>query len=220
MSKKVFNLIILDESGSMESIKQTTISGFNELIQSIQDQAVKDPELEQYIHFFSFNSGGIREQIPLSRVTEISPLNENSYRPNNMTPLYDAIGHATGKLRFLIEKETDYAVLVTILTDGAENASREYTRQTISNIIRELETKGWTFTYMGVHQDAHREAADISIKNVIRILNSHSAISHQFLREKERRLRYNEHVKLNTMDKLMGKYFEDTDDQSDKKDKT
>ena len=105
MPLKVFNLIIVDESGSMESIKHATITGFNELIQSIHFEAKKDPELEQYIQFYSFNSGGIREQIPLGRVGELTRLDETNYRPNNMTPLYDAIGYATGKLRFVLEKE-------------------------------------------------------------------------------------------------------------------
>ncbi len=61
--KKVFNLIILDESGSMESIKMATINGFNELMQSIKHSMKEDPEIDQFVQFFSFNGGGIKEQL-------------------------------------------------------------------------------------------------------------------------------------------------------------
>jgi hypothetical protein len=165
--KKAYNLIILDASGSMQSIREATIGGFNELIQGIRAEAVKDPELQQFIQFFSFNSNGIRELIPLQPATELPELTADNYRPDAMTPLFDAIGHAVGKLRIALEGETDYAVLVTILTDGAENASREYTRQTIANIIRKLEQENWVFTFMGTNQDVHSEAAKISVTNVV-----------------------------------------------------
>ena len=165
MSTKVYNLIILDESGSMASIKQATIHAFNELIQSIRATASTHSELEQWIQFFSFNSNGIREILPLQPAQTITELNEDSYQPDCMTPLYDAIGHAVNKLRYAIEKQSDRKVLVTILTDGAENASREFTALTIGNIIKQLETEGWTFTYMGANQDAEKVAVSIRIKH-------------------------------------------------------
>jgi hypothetical protein len=166
----------------MQSIREATISGFNELIQGIRAEAEKDPELQQFIQFFSFNSNGIRELILLQPAKDLPQLSPDNYQPDAMTPLFDAIGHAVGKLRIALEGERDYAVLVTILTDGAENASREYTRQTIANIIKKLEQENWVFTFMGTNQDVHAEATKISVTNVVQF-GYHDAGTKQALRE-------------------------------------
>lgn len=163
--KKVINLIILDESGSMASIQQPTMNTFNELIQSIAGETGKNEHRQQWINFFSFNGGGIKEQIGLQKVSQLMLLNEDNYRPDSATPLFDAIGHATTKLKYALEKEKDYVVLVTILTDGEENASQEYTGEKISAIIEALKLKNWVFTYIGTNQDVAREAAKINITN-------------------------------------------------------
>lgn len=166
MKTKVYNLIILDESGSMKTIRQGAITCFNNLIKSIREEAAVNPVLEQYLLFFSFNSDGIREQIPLVRVEADSPrLDPAMYRPEALTPLYDAIGKATGRLRVLLDEDDEYAVLVTILTDGAENSSRIYNGETIASIIRQLSMQDWVFTYIGTNQDVHAEAARIGIRN-------------------------------------------------------
>lgn len=166
MKTKVYNLIILDESGSMKTIRQGAITCFNNLIKSIREEASRNPTLEQYLLFFSFNSDGIREQIPLVRVGSDSPvLAPDMYRPQALTPLYDAIGNATGRLRVLIDEDDEYAVLVTILTDGAENSSRIYNGETIASIIRQLSMQDWVFTYIGTNHDVHAEASRIGIRN-------------------------------------------------------
>lgn len=204
---KAYNLIILDESGSMESIKDATISGFNELIQSIQSEADKDPEMKQYIQFFSFNSDGIREQVPLQQVKPLQLLNAQTYVPGAMTPLFDAIGHATNKLRYVLEQEKDYVVLVTILTDGAENASKEYTRQTISNIIKQLEEQDWVFTYMGTNQDVNAEAAKISVTNHMSFAYNASAMKTAFDQEVHYRSRFYKDAKEGRMEDVKKKYY-------------
>lgn len=95
---KIYNLIILDESGSMQSIKHPTLNGFNELIQSINNSSKSDPEIEQWINFYSFNGAGITEQIELQRCNALSSLTDATYMLQDMTPLYDAIGIACNNL--------------------------------------------------------------------------------------------------------------------------
>jgi len=90
--KKVYNLIILDESGSMESIKGATIDGFNELTQSIKHSEKQDRTIEQFIQFHSFNGAGLKELFKLAPAHYIKSLTSKEYQPENMTPLYDAIG--------------------------------------------------------------------------------------------------------------------------------
>ena len=209
MSKKnkAYNLIILDESGSMESIKDATISGFNELIQSIQSEADKDPEMEQFIQFFSFNSDSIRELVPLQLMKPMQPLTVATYVPAAMTPLFDAIGYATSKLRYALEKEKDYVVLVTILTDGAENASKEYTRQTIANIIKQLEEQDWVFTYMGTNQDVMAESMKISVSNYMSFNYNPAGMKAAMNKEQSSRSRFYKDAKEGKMDEVKRKYY-------------
>jgi uncharacterized protein YegL len=162
---KVYNLVILDESGSMEAIKNATISGFNELIQSIKHSLKEDPEIEQYVNFYSFNGAGIKEQIPLQHASHLHYLNDSNYQPDNSTPLYDAIGYAVNRLQKSIEKEAKYSVLVTILTDGEENSSKEYTFQAVVQLITSMRSKGWVFTYIGANHNVEKTAYSLNINN-------------------------------------------------------
>ena len=166
MKTRVYNLIILDESGSMKAIRQGAVACFNDLIGTIRKEAVGNPLLEQYLILFTFNSDGIREQIPLVRMgDDATRLDRHDYRPQSLTPLYDAVGKATGRLRVLLDEKDDYAVLVTILTDGAENSSNIYNGETIASIIRQLSMRDWVFTYIGTNHDVKAEASRIGIRN-------------------------------------------------------
>jgi uncharacterized protein YegL len=213
--KKAYNLLILDASGSMQSIREATISGFNELIQGIRAEAEKDPELQQFIQFFSFNANGIRELIPLQPAKDLPQLSPDNYQPDAMTPLFDAIGHAVGKLRIALEGERDYAVLVTILTDGAENASREYTRQTIANIIKKLEQENWVFTFMGTNQDVHAEAAKISVTNYMKFDYHAAGTSDALKQEMHYRARFYGDLKAGRMDEAKKGFYRNENGKAD-----
>jgi hypothetical protein len=138
---------------------------------------------------------GIKEIIPLGEASAVHELTVTNYQPNAMTPLFDAIGHATNKLRYALEGEKEYTVLCTILTDGAENASEEYTRQTIANIIGQLEQKGWVFTFMGTNQDVVAEAAKISITNTVQFNYTGEGVTTALKDETRYRKRFYEDVK-------------------------
>ncbi|ULQ51921.1 VWA domain-containing protein [Flavihumibacter fluvii] len=206
--KKVYNLIILDESGSMSSIQQATMSTFNELIQSIAAETTKIDGHEQWINFFSFNGVGIKEQMPLQKVSSLLLLHEENYRPDSLTPLFDAIGHATGKLKFALEKEKDYAVLVTILTDGEENASKEYTGEKISALINELKKKNWVFTYIGTNQDVAKEAAKINITNHLYFAAPEMASKSVLSKELKARERFYRKLEENPAAAVQDNYFD------------
>src|SRR5690554_445854 len=96
---KVFNLIILDESGSMQSIKRTIIDGFNEVVQNVKGIAQKFPEQEHLITFVTFNGLATRILLENEPVERLGPIDENSFRPEGMTPLYDAMGQSISRLR-------------------------------------------------------------------------------------------------------------------------
>lgn len=139
---------ILDETGSMCSCARETISGFNEYIQTLKKDA-KDI----LFSLTKFNSSRVEvthKDIPLA---EVAVLTDQNYRPDNLTPLYDAIGKTIAEL-----KDIEGKVLVVVMTDGEENASKEYSRDKIFALIKEKEKVGWTFLYLGANQDSWANA--------------------------------------------------------------
>lgn len=162
MKVKVFNLIILDASGSMQSIKKQAIDSMNETLQTIRSAQEKHEDQEHNISFVVFNDevSTIYDCVDCREAKEIS---ECDYTPMNCTALYDAMGMSLTRLRKKVG-END-RVLVTIITDGYENASHEYTGASIKALVEELRACGWVFAFIGANQDVEKTAATISITN-------------------------------------------------------
>ena len=165
MKTRIFNLIILDESGSMQSIKQAAINGMNETVQSIRDAQIRYEDQELFITLVSFNSSEIKTIYDCAPVAEVKELTGKEYIPSSLTPLYDAMGQSLNALRTQVISNDK--VLVTIITDGEENSSREYDGPAIKALVEELKGAGWVFAYIGANQDAVYVAQTISVTNVM-----------------------------------------------------
>lgn len=168
-SKRIFNLILMDESGSMGHLTQMAIDGANETIRCIQ-QAEKDhPDQKQYLSLATFDT--VQDELDLRYLSTLSPIAEapevtgKMYAPNGMTPLYDAMGISISALEKSLSD--DDIVLVTVITDGLENASKSFHGDDIRKMVERLSEKNWTFTYMGANQDAVKEAGKLGISNAI-----------------------------------------------------
>lgn len=192
---QVHNLIILDESGSMESIKPTIISGFNELVQSIKGIQIQFPEQEHFITIISFNGFGNKIMHFIDPVNELSTIESSNYKPDSMTPLYDALGFSLSKLNQYLQTQKNYNVLVTVLTDGEENASKEYSELAIKNKIDELSEGNWTFTYIGTDHDVEKMANSLSIKNTMRFIKNQEGINSMFEEEFQGRVQFSMNVR-------------------------
>ncbi|MBE6335391.1 MAG: VWA domain-containing protein [Lentimicrobiaceae bacterium] len=164
MKTKIFNLIILDESGSMIGIKKEAINNVNESLQTILKAQKENPDQEHYVTFVSFNNSHktLWNCIPANEAKEIST---DDYNPNCNTALYDAMGFSLNELRPKVADNDK--VLVTIVTDGMENASREYNSPSIKKLVDELKSKGWVFAYIGANHDVEKVAMQISITNTM-----------------------------------------------------
>ena len=165
MKTRIFNLIIIDESGSMQSIKTAAIDSVNETIQTIRSAQKKHEDQEHYVSLVTFNDDvkTIYECVP---VDEVKELTAETYQPDCCTALYDAMGISLNALRKKVAE--DDKVLVTVVTDGYENASKEYSGKAIKALVDELKAKGWVFAYIGANQDVEAVAATISITNVMK----------------------------------------------------
>jgi Mg-chelatase subunit ChlD len=167
MKTKIYNLIILDESGSMDSIKRETINGFNETNQTIKAAQKEHENQEHFVTLVTFNGAGIKTIYDKVSSNKIKELNATKYKPDCSTPLYDAIGMSVTNLKHFLSDQTDCTVLVTIITDGEENASKEYKGELIQEMIDELKLKGWIFTYIGANHDVEKFAMSISIESFL-----------------------------------------------------
>ena len=165
MKTRIHNLIILDESGSMESIKRAAINGMNETVQSIRDAQKKHDDQEHIVSLVSFNSSEIKGIYDCVPVAEVKELTDKEYVPDCCTPLYDAMGLSLNHLRAKVNDEDK--VLVTIITDGEENSSSEYNSAAIKALVDSLKEKGWVFAYIGANQDVLKVAQTIYITNVM-----------------------------------------------------
>jgi uncharacterized protein YegL len=194
---EVHNLIILDESGSMESIKEKIIQGFNEIVQTIQGIEKQFPDQVHFISLITFNGLGQKILHFIDPVSKLETIDAQRYRPSTSTPLYDAMGFSFAKMRQVVEHKTNYNVLVTILTDGEENASKEYARKDIKHIIEELKSKSWTFTYIGTDHDVEQIAHSFAISNFLSFDKNEVGMRKMFQREKLSRTQFAERINRN-----------------------
>ena len=166
---RIYNLIILDESGSMDSIRLQALTGANETIQTIRAAQQENPDDHQMLCFVTFNSGArrpdVRTIIDCEKIDNVADLTMKQYQPNGCTPLFDAMGYSITELKKLV-KEGDH-VLVTVITDGLENSSSQYTAAMIKELVDALSAQGWVFTYIGANQDSEEVAKDFGIKSAM-----------------------------------------------------
>ncbi len=200
MKQTVYNLIILDESGSMSGITPQTISGCNETINTIKASQETNAETQnQKISIFVFQSNPsnpshyIVKNCPASDVNHIT---EKDYQPWGGTPLYDAIGSTLTDLRATVDKDTFAVGCVTIITDGMENASRLYSHERVVRMIDELKEMGWNFSFIGANIEASRTSASLHIDHSLQFEQNEEGTKHMFDQECRSRRGWNERIKM------------------------
>ena len=131
-------VVILDESGSMQSIKSDMVNSLNNIIAE-QKQIKERPCKFTLVKF----NDKVTRVIKNRDLREVSPLKSTDYTPSRTTALYDAIGDSCNWFRY----ESD--VLMIIVTDGAENASKKYSHKQITEMMDEKKKhRNWTYVYL------------------------------------------------------------------------
>lgn len=152
--KKVLVNIVLDKSGSMHACLDATITGFNEYLQTLKKEAG-----DVHVTLTQFDSDKIDVVYNNRPLKEVKDLTRDNYVPGAMTPLYDAIGLTIKKA----DKVKDVTKICVIITDGYENASREYDLKAIKKLVQDREKKDWRFMYLGANQDAWNVSGEMGI---------------------------------------------------------
>lgn len=151
--------IILDRSGSMAAIEQATVDGFNELISKQKEVPGKcNVQLVQFDNVY--------EQVFYKPLEQVDPLKK--IFPRGGTALNDAIGRTLSSMSEMLlgikPEERPTKVIVVILTDGAENASNEFTQESVAKLVKEYtDIDNWEFIFLGANQDAVLTAKQYNI---------------------------------------------------------
>lgn len=151
--------VLLDRSGSMESMRADVIGGFNNLLAA---QQADGPDAR--ITLVQFDSQDPQEVLlDAKRISSAQPLTGATFVPRGGTPLLDATGHLIARAsvrqqeRAVLGRRPEAVAFVTI-TDGEENQSREYAKRDLLRLVKEKEAAGWTFAYLGAGLDAYADA--------------------------------------------------------------
>jgi Mg-chelatase subunit ChlD len=160
----VHTWILLDRSGSMASIADDVVGGFNEFLdRQRQLEGEARVTLAQFDNEDPFEV--LIDGVPLREVTHLS---RAAYRPRGMTPLHDACARMISTVDADIAERADLGLeredqVVLIITDGAENASTEHTRATVFELIASRKERGWVFSFLGADQDSFAEGGSVGV---------------------------------------------------------
>lgn len=137
--------LILDMSGSMQAVYEDALGAVNGYVA----RAKQNRDLyEARFSLVTFNSHGV-ETVRKDEIMEtVRPLAHEEYRCDGMTPLYDAVGRGVGILDEALGGKPGKAILA-VMTDGLENASQEFTQETIKKLLKEREEAGWLVNFLG-----------------------------------------------------------------------
>ncbi|MFH1037563.1 MAG: vWA domain-containing protein [PVC group bacterium] len=153
--------IILDRTGSMESIRDDTIGGFNAFLKE-----QKNRPGTATLTLVQFDTQDPYEVIhDFTPIKDVPGLTRETYVPRASTPLLDAMGRGINdlekRLRRLTEEERPGKVVMVIITDGQENSSREFSKDQVEKMIKEHEEKdGWQSVFLSADLSAIGDALD------------------------------------------------------------
>lgn len=158
---QVHVMVVLDRSGSMSGTKRQTVDGYNEYLGGLRT----DTETDYTLTLIQFSCGGGADQPQLTvsyterPLAEVQDLKLEEYNPNGRTPLYDAIGECVRR----VKEVQGRAQICVIITDGEENASVEFTKESIKALVAQKEAEKWTFVFLGANIDSYAASSGLGM---------------------------------------------------------
>lgn len=160
---KTYVGIVLDRSGSMQSLQSEVVGAFNDQVDAIKKMA-KEQDVKVTLVTFSTT---VDEATLLHRdARHLKPLYESNYRPDGMTSLFDAMGDTITEFKRVEDyDDPDVAFLLIVITDGEENSSKRFSRNDIRRLVDDTNEDGrWTITYLGTNQNVLAVTQSIGLK--------------------------------------------------------
>lgn len=156
-------IFIMDRSGSMTSIADDTIGGFNSLIEK---QKTEEGECKVTTVLFNSDHTKLHDCVDIK---EISPMTKSQFTTYGTTALLDAVGDTINevgaRLAATPEEQRPGKVIVVITTDGYENASKEFTQEQVKKMINlQQNTYNWSFMFLGANIDAEQVGRSYGIR--------------------------------------------------------
>jgi Mg-chelatase subunit ChlD len=158
-------ILLVDESGSMEIIKDETIALMKNTIKASVTAELQNPNQEHYCAVVSFEGSSFKPIIPMIKPVEIGNHLYEQYYPGGNTPLYDAIALTIRETEAALINCENYQLSFYIITDGEENASFNFNEKEIYDIIEAFKNKGWEFTFLGANIPVDEVASKININH-------------------------------------------------------
>lgn len=167
--------IVLDRSGSMDSIRDDVVGGFNAFLTS--QQAVEGEATLTLVQFDSQDPYEVLfDHAPLDAVRALGP---QDFVPRGCTPLLDAVGRTLLATElWLAQQSADTRpeqTIFVVITDGQENASREFNLARVRSLIQAKEALGWQVVFLSADLGAFNEAGDLGIAEAKRVMFSKDA---------------------------------------------
>ena len=174
MSDTALITVIMDRSGSMRPLQGWAIEAFNDYLA----QQCLEGSTRWTLTLFDTKVTTPFVAIP---GREVVPLDVRTYQPGGMTALYDAVGRTLDRTKRWIhhqpKPDRPDSVVVVIITDGLENASRHWSQPQVTALIRRLEDRGWQFVFMGADQDSWAVGHSLGIQRGVTVDWSRSRAS-------------------------------------------
>ena len=142
----------VDGSGSMSPIRKEVVDAYNEQLRVLEKESEDIPTNITIVKFASVVEKPIIFETP---VKEVKPITEEDYRPDGMTAMLDGVGYLIDEFKKLPDADDpDTVFIINVISDGAENNSKNEDYASISEKIQACKATGrWTFSYMGCNQD-------------------------------------------------------------------
>jgi hypothetical protein len=202
---------LLDRTGSMATIKDETISGFNVYLDALEREA---GDLVAFT-LLQFDSQSIDTLYAGSKLSEVQRLTPETYQPRAYTPLIDACFATIKATEEIVAQRRDKPrIIVVFQTDGDENASRKHTVDELRDLIERRKAEGWQFLFLGADIDAYAVARGFGIleeatvayrgkRTAITLRETASAFA-DFAQGRARRVRFTAAQKRATGDRYAG----------------
>ena len=149
-------ILVVDESGSMGHLRDSTISAVNEFISGQRQDAINN-KIDTFASVFTFDGYNVKKIIDKANVLATPTINRDNYNPTGMTNLNDAFGSviaSTNEELKTLSNEIRPSVIITIMTDGQENASKTFSLNDVNTMMGKCKDKKWAFMFLGANIDA------------------------------------------------------------------